>query len=286
MPTKDEKEITKDDLKPFEGTDGIKGTSDAVDVKSSIEDEISKDATSQGGMSRMRDRAVAKATGKGFDDPEGRFTDVDGDGGYKYRYLDTGEIRSLKAPGGRGEGLTLKRGSGKAYDAIMSELKAKGAVGSGTVGVGFASDNGVSDDDTADAKAAAGGRAKASADAAQAERAVEGRETAQRNAQIATTVEGGKQNVDMTMAEKTRDIAQTNAKTGTRLALSASDDPDAVMASAKAEADRLLKAGSVQDAIDVLNEAVVKANELRKKGPSDDDAVARAVAARREKMGI
>jgi hypothetical protein len=271
----DEKEISKDDLKPFEGSDGVKGTSDAVDVAASIEDEISKDATSTGGMDRMRERAVSKATGKGFDDPEGRFVDVDGAGGYKYRYLDDGRIRILKAPGGRGEGLVLKRGSGKAYDAILAELDGKGIFQQGTAEVKFA-----------DQGTAGGGRAKASADAERAEKAVEGREIAQRNAQVTTTVEKGKLDTEMAQAEASRDIAQNNAKTGTRFALSQSDDPDAVLASAKAEADRLLKTGSALEAAQVLNDAIARAEELRKKGPSDDDVVARAVQERRSKMGL
>jgi hypothetical protein len=287
------KEIEDKDLKDFEGTEGIKGTSGAVDTAADIaklvEEESSKDATSVGGMDRMRERATSKAMGKpAFEDKDGDYFDIDGDGGYKYRWTRDGSIRILKAPNGRGEGLTLT--SGKAYDAIKAEIAAKGGRAPDGEGAGGM-------DWTFPMPAEGGGKADKNGDgvldvkdlakgSVQEARGDASREVAQRNAQVATTVEKGKLDTKMAMEEKTRDTAQHMAKTGTRLALSQSDDPDAVLTSARAEADRLMKEGKASEAISVLNDAIEKAKELRSQPQDDGDVVARAVKSRRESMGI
>ena len=265
------KDITPEDLKEFEGSEEVKGSGEVV--QSVLDKMHSEEATSRGAMDRMRSKAVAKATGGDpFPDDKGKtFQDIDGAGGYKYRLFDSGEVRILKAPSGRGEGLLLKRGGpeSKAYEAIMAELREKGAKGS--VSVGFA--DGTPTEEQGENPGAA-----------------ESREKAQRDAQIGTTVAKGKLDVSMAAAEKSRDMARSGAREGQKFAMLHSDDPDAIMTAAKAEAYQLLDAGKALEAAALLNEAGKRVEALRRGGApaegEDADAVARAVKSRREAMGI
>lgn len=289
MPS-EEKEMKPEDLKEFEGSEEVKGSADVV--QSVLDKMHSEASTSKGAMDRMRSKAIAKATG-GDPFPEDKsktFEDIDGDGGYKYRLFDTGEVRILQAPGGRGEGLLLKRGGPeqKAYEAIIAELRSKGAKGSVSVSP-------AGSEPTEDQGVVA--RAKERADQAVADEqregavAAEGRETAQRNAQIGTTVGKGKLDVKMAKEEMSRDMARGNAREGQKFAMLNSDDPDAIMTAAKAEAYKLLDAGSALEAAAVLNEAGRRVEALRRGKAAepeggDEDVVARAVKSRREAMGI
>jgi hypothetical protein len=299
MPTSGPQDIKQEDLDEY--ADGPGGA---------IDDEIAKDATSHGGMDRLRERATAKAVGKQYPDDKD-FAEYDGDGGYKYRVFDSGDVRIVKAPGGRGEGLMLTGHQG-AHKAVIAELRRKGVVRSfeddaivqrakarsadaveREENPGKDVDSTVQQGQERTAEAIHKSKVDAGVSNIQSNPERPAQPTGGQAAQIAKTVKDGKDMVKMTMEEKSRDTAQSNAIGGSRQAAFEGDDPDAIMAAAKARAYDLLESGDATEAAALINEAVEKVKALKEKGngsakvagtPPDD--VQRAVESRRKSMGI